>query len=79
MAEAENLKGAAEKITGILEPKGQPEKKPEEPKAEPSEAPEKQKFKIVKLSLKQLTNKHLKILRQKKLQQNYKRNQISTD
>ena len=42
MAEAENLKGAAEKITGILEPKGQPEKKPEEPKAEPSEAPEKQ-------------------------------------
>ena len=42
MAEAENLKGAADKIAGILEPKGQPEKTPEEPKAEPSEAPEKQ-------------------------------------
>ena len=39
MAEAENLKGAADKIAGILEPKGQPEKKPEEPKAEPSETP----------------------------------------
>lgn len=42
MAEAENLKGAADKIAGILEPKGQPEKTPEEPKAEPSEAPETQ-------------------------------------
>ena len=43
MAEAEkNLKGAADKIAGILEPKGQPQKTSEEPKAEPSEAPEKQ-------------------------------------
>ena len=42
MAESTNVQGAADKIAGILEPKGQPEKKPEEPKAEPSEAPEKQ-------------------------------------
>ena len=43
MAEAEkSLKGAADKIAGILEPKGQPQKTSEEPKAEPSEAPVKQ-------------------------------------
>ena len=42
MAESTNVQGAADKIAGILEPKGQPEKKPEEPKAEPSETPEKQ-------------------------------------
>ena len=40
--EQTNVRGAAEKIAGILEPKGQPEKTPEEPKAEPSEAPVKQ-------------------------------------
>ena len=39
MAESTNVQGAADKIAGILEPKGQPEKKPEEPKAEPSETP----------------------------------------
>ena len=39
MAESTNVQGAADKIAGILEPKGQPEKKPEEPKAEPSEKP----------------------------------------
>jgi len=42
MAEQSNVQGAAEKIAGILEPKGQPQKKSEEPKAEPSETPEKQ-------------------------------------
>ena len=39
MAESTNVQGAADKIAGILEPKGQPQKKPEEPKAEPSETP----------------------------------------
>ena len=42
MAESTNVQGAADKIAGILEPKGQPQKKSEEPKAEPSEAPEQQ-------------------------------------
>ena len=42
MAESTNVQGAADKIAGILEPKGQPEKQPEEPKADPSETPEKQ-------------------------------------
>ena len=43
MAESTNVQGAAEKISGILDPKkGQPEKKPEESKAEPSETPVKQ-------------------------------------
>ena len=42
MAESTNVQGAAEKIAGILEPKGQPQKTSEEPKAEPSEAPVKQ-------------------------------------
>ena len=42
MTESTNVQGAADKIAGILEPKGQPEKTPEEPKAEPSEAPVKQ-------------------------------------
>ena len=39
MAESTNVQGAADKIAGILEPKGQPQKTSEEPKAEPSENP----------------------------------------
>ncbi len=39
MAESTNVQGAADKIAGILEPKGQPQKTTEEPKAEPSENP----------------------------------------
>ena len=83
MAESTTVQGAAEKISGLLNP-NQDNQVPEK-KAEPSEQPQEEvkkrnlhkrvNHRLVKLQKK----KHLKILRSKKKRKQHLRNQNSTE